>query len=332
MQGVEFIKPAAAGGRRLLYRAARFVWRGARLYHLLDTAARLPAPVGPQFTRARLRVKLWGGEDALVPEQELREAYTNALTALLARGGPESIGDYLEFGVYTGTSLACMHDASRAIGLSGMRLFGFDSFEGLPAIAAEDDDKQWKPGTFRSDLDLTRAALTKRGVDWDRIELVPGWYDDTLTPETAEKLGLRRASVVMIDCDNYSSAKRALIFCEPLIQEEAILFFDDWNTRELADKNLGEKRAFDELLAAHPDLQASPPSLTARRVHVHAARGGLSGHAAQMMLPGGRPHAFEPSPFSRMSTSSGPRSLHRCLGTKGLSRHDCGRAGTATPR
>jgi predicted O-methyltransferase YrrM len=259
MEGIEVIAPAAYGGRSAVYRAARRVWQGGQLYRLLDAAARLPAPIGPRFTRARLRVKLWGGAHALVPERELRQAYTNALHTLLGRNGtPDSLGEYLEFGVYTGTSLACMHDASRAIGLSSMRLLGFDSFEGLPDNAAEDDDKQWKPGTFRSDLDLTRAELTKRGVDWERIELVPGWYDDTLTPETADRLGLRRASVVMIDCDNYSSAKRALTFCEPLIRHDAVFIFDDWNTRGLADQNLGEKRAFDELLADHPDLDASP--------------------------------------------------------------------------
>jgi hypothetical protein len=247
------------GSGGALYGTAKAVWRGARLYRLLDAASRLPHPIGSRFTRARLRVKLWGGDGALVPEQELRRAYLSALHGLVARNGSSGpIGDYLEFGVYTGASLACMHDASRTIGVSEMRLIGFDSFEGLPDGAADDDDKQWKPGAFRSDLDLTHAALTARGVDWDRIELVAGWYDDTLTPETAEGLGLRRASIVMIDCDNYSSAKRALLFCEPLIQDETIFFFDDWNTRGLADQNLGEKRAFDELLADHPDLQAVP--------------------------------------------------------------------------
>jgi predicted O-methyltransferase YrrM len=200
---------------------------------------------------------MWGGDDALVPEQELRQVCTDALKTLAADGASDTLGDYLEFGVYTGTSLACMHDASRDLDLTRLRLVGFDSFQGLPAAAANDDDGLWKPGTFRSDLDLTRAALTKRGVDWDRITLVPGWYDDTLTPETAESLGLRHASVVMIDCDNYSSAKRALDFCEPLIKDETIFFFDDWNPRGLADQNLGEKRAFDELLAAHPDLEAT---------------------------------------------------------------------------
>ncbi|HEA65402.1 MAG TPA: hypothetical protein ENI07_01060 [Desulfobacterales bacterium] len=60
----------------------------------------------------------------------------------------------------------------------------------------------------------------------------------------------------MIDCDMYLSAKEALNFCVPLIQDRAIFFFDDWNVLRLADRNLGEKRAFDEFLAANPHLTA----------------------------------------------------------------------------
>ena len=60
----------------------------------------------------------------------------------------------------------------------------------------------------------------------------------------------------MIDCDIYSSTKIALDFCAPLIQEQAIIFFDDWNSCNLAAQNLGEKLAFDEFLNKNPDLTA----------------------------------------------------------------------------
>jgi hypothetical protein len=61
----------------------------------------------------------------------------------------------------------------------------------------------------------------------------------------------------MIDCDLYSSARDALAFCAPLIHDEAVIVFDDWHGGgNLAERDLGEKRAFDELLAAEPDLFA----------------------------------------------------------------------------
>ncbi|NES01347.1 MAG: hypothetical protein F6J86_47610 [Symploca sp. SIO1B1] len=56
----------------------------------------------------------------------------------------------------------------------------------------------------------------------------------------------------MVDCDMYLSAKEALNFCAPLIQEEAIIFFDDWYSQNLDQKNMGEKRAFDEFLQENP--------------------------------------------------------------------------------
>ena len=47
-------------------------------------------------------------------------------------------------------------------------------------------------------------------------------------------------------------------FSAPLIGRRAVVYFDDWNAGGLADKRLGERRAFEELLAEHPDLSAEP--------------------------------------------------------------------------
>jgi O-methyltransferase len=73
--------------------------------------------------------------------------------------------------------------------------------------------------------------------------------------------GVEAASIVMFDCDLYTSTKVALEFVEPLIRDQAILLFDDWKLAGLDEKNLGEKRAFDEFLASHPELAVSslPP-------------------------------------------------------------------------
>lgn len=58
----------------------------------------------------------------------------------------------------------------------------------------------------------------------------------------------------MIDCDLYSSTLEALKFCAPLIHEHAVILFDDWFP--LAEQAMGEKKAFDEFLADHPDMSA----------------------------------------------------------------------------
>ena len=64
---------------------------------------------------------------------------------------------------------------------------------------------------------------------------------------------MEKASLIMVDADLYTSSRDALAFCAPLIRDTAAIFFDDWNSTDEAG---GEKRAFRELLEAHPDLEA----------------------------------------------------------------------------
>jgi O-methyltransferase len=211
---------------------------------------RAPKPLRPLIQNLKLRLV---GAPSLVPERELEQAYRRALTLLKKRNG--LIGDYLEFGVYTGTSLVCMHRAATAVAADEIRLFGFDSFEGLPDEAAHDDGGHvWWPRQFAASRELAERTLREHGVERDRVVLVPGWFAETLTEETKQAHALERAGVVMIDCDMYSSAKEALAFCEPLIRDEAILFFEDWHSAGLGEAGLGERRAFEEFLREHPDL------------------------------------------------------------------------------
>ncbi len=102
------------------------------------------------------------------------------------------------------------------------------------------------PGALHSDIEFTRRFLTERGVDWERIELVEGWFSDTLTRETRDRLGLTRASIVMIDSDLYSSALAALRFSRPVLADEAFLIFDDWHSVDLRNGLDGEARALAE--------------------------------------------------------------------------------------
>ncbi|NEQ65772.1 MAG: class I SAM-dependent methyltransferase [Symploca sp. SIO2D2] len=188
----------------------------------------------------------------LVPEKEITQKYREAFLLLGEKQKPETLGDYLEFGVCHGTSMVCLHKVLQELNLKQVRLFGFDSFEGLPETARNDDGGAWFPGQFNSSLELTSKILTEQGIDWNRTFLVKGWFSETLNQDLVEKYQLTKASVIMVDCDMYLSAKEALNFCAPLIQEEAIIFFDDWYSQNLDQKNMGEKRAFDEFLQENP--------------------------------------------------------------------------------
>ncbi len=185
------------------------------------------------------------------PEAKLQEHLEKAWSSLVESDSCESLGDYLEFGVYQGNSMLCSHRALENLDLEGVRMFGFDSFEGLPDV--EEIGEIWSAGQFRSDIEITRERMTEGGIDWDRTKLVKGFFSDTLNQDCRDAHAIEKASLIMIDSDLYSSAKEALEFCGPLIRDEAVIFFDDWLS---TDKIHGEQLAFQEFLEANPELRA----------------------------------------------------------------------------
>lgn len=190
----------------------------------------------------------------LVPADRFTDCCRKAIQVLRARTPGEEFGQCLEFGVSRGTSLSCMYRALESERLSHVRLIGFDSFQGLPAEAAREG---WSPGAFWSTRSATEKYLLRNGVDMDRVTLVEGWFKDTLKQKTKDRFKIDAASLIMIDCDIYSASRDALWFCEPLICDKAVIFFDDWG-RRLDKGEIGQKQAFDEFLAAFPTLTAEP--------------------------------------------------------------------------
>lgn len=215
--------------------------------------ARLPATV-QQWLELKANIRDVRRGKRLVPEQALEARFLNAIEFLESRN--VSAWDYLEFGVYNGSSLACMSRVLRRSGVNSVRMFGFDSFEGLPAEAVDDDEGHWRPGQFKMDLNFTLDFLRKANVDMKRVTLVKGWFKDTLTSDFIRTHGLTRAGVVMVDCDIYSSSKTSLAFAVQLFGADTVVFFDDWHSGGLADRDLGQKKAFEEFLLEHPDLRS----------------------------------------------------------------------------
>lgn len=222
---------------------------------LIAVTAILPAGL-------RRRIDTWGTYILLsvanTPVAELEVRQDELLRLLSSREGGDRLGDYLEFGVCFGSSLASMYHVANRHGFDQMRFFGFDSFEGLPKAAKTDDGGYWSPRMFASDIEWTKKFLTRAGVDWQRINLVKGWFSDTLTGDLIDRHRLRKASIIMMDCDMYLSARQALDFCGPLIRDQAVIIFDDWYSGGLDERNMGEKRAFEEFLAANADLTSEP--------------------------------------------------------------------------
>ncbi|MDX2034333.1 MAG: TylF/MycF/NovP-related O-methyltransferase [Blastocatellia bacterium] len=179
-------------------------------------------------------------------------------------------GDYLEFGVAEGQSFAAAFRAitrerriHAGMGYDGPeyrqwlaaepRFFAFDSFEGLPDGPAE-RQVDYFPGSYQCSEAQFKANLARDGVDMRRVVTVPGFYDKSLTPETRQRLGLRRAAVAMIDCDLYESTVPVLDFLTDLVGQGTVLIFHDW-FRYQGNPNQGEQRACREWLARNPQFE-----------------------------------------------------------------------------
>jgi O-methyltransferase len=128
-----------------------------------------------------------------------------------------------------------------------MRLIGFDSFEGLPVEAAQINPQRWSAGMFACSREEALENMRRGGVDVERVRLVKGWFDRTLTDDTRAEHGIERAGVIMLDCDLYSSSRAALDFSAPAIGQAAVLVCDDW--RHSGEH--GQQRAFHEFLERH---------------------------------------------------------------------------------
>ena len=191
----------------------------------------------------------------LVPAKEFTATVAQSLDRLLLREESHDLGAYVEFGVSRGTSFACVYRELRARKINHVQLVGFNSFEGMPADSAAEG---WVPGSYRSTLAATKRYLSSQGVKFDgNVELVKGWFEDTLTPATRERLGLTKVSLIMFDCDTYSATRLALEYTLPLIREQAVVIFDDWGGR--ADRNmLGQREAFREVIADRGVFSAEP--------------------------------------------------------------------------
>jgi O-methyltransferase len=151
-----------------------------------------------------------------------------AIRSILGKSQAE--GDYLEFGVYRGDSLAAAWRGAVTGGLEGMRFLGFDSFEGLPAQHRERESGRWAPGAMAVGEETVRRRLEELGVDLGRVTLVPGFYDRVLDDALRTRLGLEHAAVVYLDCDLYDSTLTALRWVTPLLTTGTLLAVDDWFT------------------------------------------------------------------------------------------------------
>jgi O-methyltransferase len=166
--------------------------------------------------------------------------------------------DYMEFGIFRGFNLWYTYALARALGIADMRFFGFDSFFGIPPVDGIDKGGPFFEGDFSAYKDEVESHFNRYRVDWKKIFLVEGFFEQSLTPALKEKHQLRRCSFCVVDCDLYSSAVTVLRFIEPLLGSTSLLLFDDWDDfGGVADK--GEPKAFAEFMERNKTVFEAEP-------------------------------------------------------------------------
>ncbi|MEM7247677.1 MAG: TylF/MycF/NovP-related O-methyltransferase [Acidobacteriota bacterium] len=183
------------------------------------------------------------------------------------------LGSICEFGVWNGESMAMLWDSLHSLraDTSKWRLYGFDSFEGMPA---SDDDRDRhafiSEGSFKSEGEERVAShLASRGVPSSAFELIPGMFDESLTEEARAKLTVPHVCFANIDVDYYSSTMTVLKWLEPLLFDGSLLYFDDMyfyngNPHRGQPRAIHEFNATDERRGLTPALNVDPTG----RVHV----------------------------------------------------------------
>ena len=129
-------------------------------------------------------------------------------------------GEIIEFGVAEGDSTRTLRRASAR---SGKRLFACDSFKGLP-----EKFENAEVGAFACEPPRIPG-----------VEIVEGYFEDSLTPELAARV--KRIALASLDADLYSSTTCALRWLTPLLGPGSLLLFD-----EFLGENESEKRAFED--------------------------------------------------------------------------------------
>lgn len=172
-------------------------------------------------------------------------------------------GDYVEFGVYQGTSFVESYKQYKMFEhwLQGQlvspeewrrtvaqrycehkaHFHGLDTFAGMPENF--EGNATFAAGTYASSHAAVRAKCLGAGMPENVFTLYVGLFADT-APALTQRL-IPKISIANIDCDIYGSAVDALESIRDRLQLGCVLMFDDYNAY-CADNKQGERRAFRE--------------------------------------------------------------------------------------
>ena len=137
-------------------------------------------------------------------------------------------GLWLEFGSFSGRTLKMLTR------LTSQKLYGFDSWEGLP--------EDWNDDNPKGKFDTKGKPPFK---PTSQMELVKGWFNDTV-PQFIKNQNNINLDFLHLDADLYSSTKCVFDNFKPYFKGKVILTFDEFFGYDGWEKH--EYKAFKEFV------------------------------------------------------------------------------------
>ena len=167
-------------------------------------------------------------------------------------------GDYAEFGCASATTFRLAHSHITAQQMK-IKLWAFDSFEGLPEAEDERDrHPQWYQGAYPNPTDLFELIVEDHGIHKHEYTMIPGFYQNTIGPNSIGSENFARdIAIAYVDCDLYSSTRDVLFFLKSRLKPGVIIGFDDYFCYS-PNGTSGERRAMLDFLNENPQWKFVP--------------------------------------------------------------------------
>lgn len=157
-------------------------------------------------------------------------------------------GDYWEFGCHRGRTFRMALTEARRHNLKDMKFVAFDSFDGLPEPESPQVVEIWKRGALKTTDEEFKGMIQDHGIYVDNVELVKGFYSNSLNGQLASKYldEQRSPSFVNVDCDFYESARDVFKFICPFVKAGTLIYIDDYYSGFKGSPLEGVQKAFTE--------------------------------------------------------------------------------------
>lgn len=134
-------------------------------------------------------------------------------------------GDYIEAGIWRGGAVAFLRGLLDAHGIAERKIYGADSFDGIPKNTkfAHDPVDRWTDRWSASRPEV-EGLLRRFGLLDERVVLVEGLFADTLPALAGHCFAL-----VRLDSDSYDSVMTSLELLYPGLAPGGIVVIDDWH-------------------------------------------------------------------------------------------------------